>query len=196
MSAGIGVVPSPYDHELQQVPVGIARVHARSPSHGGRRRARPGLPRSSAPAPSSSACSADDDPSHTKHRSPHGGCAAGARNEKPALPERGTVEVDHLVAHVDRHDGRLLGDRRTRVRGRTRASRRCRCIGSETWSKPGRSQATAVQPRAVGRDDLAPVVLGQCRPTSPRSPAASWGTCCRCADSPTPTCSSRRRATG
>ena len=74
MSAGMsGSSLSRIDHELEQVPVGVAHVHARrvEPATAlARHRAFFDL---GARAASSRACSASGVPSHTKQRSPHGG---------------------------------------------------------------------------------------------------------------------------
>jgi len=60
-------------------------------------------------ARSSIAFSAAGVPSQTKHRSPHGGLAAGARNfESLVLPVGGTMEIDHLIADIHRAGGGTL----------------------------------------------------------------------------------------
>ena len=70
------------DHELEEVPVGIAHVHTRRVRVPPALAGQPGLRSIAAPASASSACSASGVPSHTKQRSPHGGRALGARSVK------------------------------------------------------------------------------------------------------------------
>ena len=153
-----------------------------------------------APASSSSACSDSGDPSHTKQRSPHGGRAFGrAQREALALPRRGTMEVDHLVADVDRHHVRMLGDvepeRAVERDHRVGVLHRQRHVvepatahGHDSYGKPySRAQLVAVILRRSAAGSV---------PSVSSIASASSGTCCRCADSPTPTCTSRRRGAG
>ena len=78
------------DHELEQVAVGVAHVHARRRRRRARRAAPPGLRRPRHRRCRAPPCSDSGDPSHTKQTSPHGGargrCAEG---EVVALPHLG-----------------------------------------------------------------------------------------------------------
>ncbi len=159
------------DHELQRLPSG-SRTYTLDAGAGDRLARSTGPSTISAPAWSSSACSAAGEPSHTKQRSPHGGCAAGARSVNPALPERGPVEVDHLVADVDRHHARVLRDVAIRARGRTPASRRCPASGARHGRSRGsrrRVQDSSAKP--YNRAQLVAVILR--RSAAGRVPNAS-----------------------
>src|SRR3954471_614749 len=109
MSA-IGV--SLIDHELQQVPVGIAHVHAR------RRRAATALSLDRALDDLGTRL-VEQRAQRGRRPIPHQAEIAarwwgrGSAQREAALPEVGPMEVDHLVADVDRDHARPLRDRQT-----------------------------------------------------------------------------------
>ena len=83
-----------------------------------------------------------------------------------ALPDRRAVKVDHLVADVDRHDVRVLGDvepeRPVERHHRVGVLHRQRDMVEATDRSAGSGLiGEAVEPGAVGRGDLAAVGGGQ-----------------------------------